>query len=932
MPPTIQSGSREDRDRKRGGEKRSDLVARVKYNNTLPDIPFDPKFITYPFESNRFIEYKATSLERAYKYELLTEHDLGVTIDLINPDTYQIDPNAYPDPEDERLLEEDHSSHSDSKRSRHHNMNVSWLRKTEYISTEYNRFTQKTGDSERRVGFKIKQIMKDEDVYKDRESQIAAIEKTFKGAKEPITKHYSKPGVKPLDILPIFPDFDLWKHPFAQVIFDSDPAPKGRFAPNAMEEMSQAMIRGAVDESGEQFVAYFLPNDETLGKRKRDAEENVDYVPDEEYQYMLSREYNWNVKNKLSRGYEETYFFVFRDDGVYYNELETRVRLSKRRKAGGAEVPKSRLVVKHRDLNTKEIQAQDTRLMMLEPPQEEEEEEEQFGSEAEGSVKSGGSKRSRKEDATKPKKLEPKDYRKRLIPRTTKILDVKTEEKISVKEENISEIPAPLAVHAGENGIDNGVSSYEQLRLKNLQDNADFFAKLGITEMKTDIKQSLKPSKTTQLKSKPVKKEKTKAPPETRRASLRIAKMDPDGAPLPEDFFKQPFEPVEEHPRKPSGTLEMAEYLGFNSSDSEHDDLLSKMKGCFKCKIEKSTEDKTSFDSYVKNLSKLKINMEKWQRKFGFRIYTKQSILILDIHPTNSKLLTAAGDKWGFLGIWDTAGREFQTDGVVVYAPHSRPINCLKFSLHKPNQLYSCSYDGTVRCCDLQKGVFEEIYSTPDEVLLKSFDFMTADTLLVAQQDGCIALVDTRTSRSTAENLYQLHQKSLRSVSVHPVQDNIFCTSSTDTTVCIWDLRKLKEKGKSQSLDELSHDKSINSAYFSPVTGKYILSTSLDDRIRIFNSENLSSCNKEHSIVHDNHTGRWLTGFRANWHPTREDLFTVGSMSRPRQIDVYGVNGRKVLAMKDEEYLGSVCSLTVLGRNQDVMVGANSSGKLHVFK
>ncbi|XP_052064961.1 WD repeat-containing protein 76-like [Mytilus californianus] len=538
------------------------------------------------------------------------------------------------------------------------------------------------------------------------------------------------------------------------------------------------------------------------------------------------------------------------------------------------------------------------------------------------------SKRSKKGDEdTKPKKLEPKDYRKRLIPRTTKMLDVKTEEKISVKEENIPEIQAPLAVHADENGIDNGVSSYEQLRLKNLQDNADFFAKLGITEMKTEIKQSTKPSKTTQLKSKPVKKEKTKAPPEPRRTSLRIAKMDPDGAPLPEDYFKQPFEPVEEHPRKPSGPLEMAEYLGFNSSDSEHEDLLAKMKGCFKCKIEKSTEDKTSFDSYVKNLSNLKINMERVAKVVPNRVFS------LDIHPTNTKLITAAGDKWGFLGIWDVmAGREFQTDGVVVYTPHSRPINCLKFSLHKQNQLYSCSYDGTVRCCDLQKSVFDEIYSTPDEVLLKSFDFMTADTLLVAQQDGCIAMVDTRTSRSTAENLYQLHQKSLRSVSVHPLQDNIFCTSSTDATVCIWDIRKLKEKGKSQSLDELSHDKTINSAYFSPVTGNFILSTSLDDRIRIFNSENLSDCKKEHSIIHDNHTGRWLTGFRATWHPTREDLFTVGSMSRPRQIDVYGVNGRKVLAMKDEEYLGSVCSLTVLGRNQDVMVGANSSGKLHVFK
>lgn len=42
-------------------------------------------------------------------------------------------------------------------------------------------------------------------------------------------------------------------------------------------------------------------------------------------EYKLSREYNWNVKNKASKGYEETFFFVYRDDGVYYNELETRL-------------------------------------------------------------------------------------------------------------------------------------------------------------------------------------------------------------------------------------------------------------------------------------------------------------------------------------------------------------------------------------------------------------------------------------------------------------------------------------------------------------------------------------------------------------------------------------------------------------------------------
>lgn len=219
MAPTVQVGPREDRERKNRNvvEKRSELVCRVKYNNTLPDIPFDPKFITYPFESNRFIQYKPTSLERTYKYDMLTEHDLGVTIDLINPETYKLSPNIYADSEDERLLEEEISTLHDSRRSRHHNTSVSWLRKTEYISTEYNRFTQKSDKHETKVGFKLKQIMREEDLYKDRDSQIKAIEKTFENAKSNIAKHYSKPGVTPVEILPVFPDFDLWKHPFAQV-------------------------------------------------------------------------------------------------------------------------------------------------------------------------------------------------------------------------------------------------------------------------------------------------------------------------------------------------------------------------------------------------------------------------------------------------------------------------------------------------------------------------------------------------------------------------------------------------------------------------------------------------------------------------------------------------------------------------------------------
>merc|ERR1712029_1287500 len=188
-----------------------------------------------------------------------------------------------------------------------------------------------------------------------------------------------------VEILPILPDFDMWKYPCAQVIFDSDPAPAGVPPAQQNEQMGQAMIRGVMDESGEQFVAYFLPTDETMAKRSEDMTESVDYKEDMEYEYKMAREYNWNVKSKTSKGYEENFFFLFRGDGVYYNELETRGRLSKRRLKPGQQMSNSKLVVKHRALNKQEMKMQRYRERNLEPLNEEEdmsdegEEEEEEG-------------------------------------------------------------------------------------------------------------------------------------------------------------------------------------------------------------------------------------------------------------------------------------------------------------------------------------------------------------------------------------------------------------------------------------------------------------------------------------------------------------------------------------------------------------------------
>jgi len=389
-------------------ERKSELVCRVKYQNTLPDIPFDTKFLSYPFEQSRFVSYKPTSLEKNYKYEMLTEHDLGITVDLVLPDAYAVtgEEDVMLDPKDEKLLEEDFGGTAkDRKRSQMHDVKLSWMRKPDYISTEQTRFQPTTIEKiESRVGFAVrKKLGIDVGNYMNREAQIEKIEKTFEDAKIEIKEHHTKKNVYPEYVMPIKPDGDMWKFPCAQVIFDSDPAPFG-FDPKVQNEMmSQAMIRGVMDESGEQFVAYFLPTEETMEKRATDSSMLREYDEEQDYEYKMAREYNWIVKSKANKGYEENYFMVQREDGFYYNELETRVRLSKRRLKAGQQASNSKLVVKHRPMIKQELKMQRYRERNLEPPNEEEElseddeePEEQLPQTAEG----GGENRSRSNSAS----------------------------------------------------------------------------------------------------------------------------------------------------------------------------------------------------------------------------------------------------------------------------------------------------------------------------------------------------------------------------------------------------------------------------------------------------------------------------------------------------------------------------------------------------
>ncbi len=62
----------------------------MKFFNTLPEIPFDPKLLALPLDPLRYVRYKPTSLEASFQHPLHTEPDLGIPIDLIDHNTYKI--------------------------------------------------------------------------------------------------------------------------------------------------------------------------------------------------------------------------------------------------------------------------------------------------------------------------------------------------------------------------------------------------------------------------------------------------------------------------------------------------------------------------------------------------------------------------------------------------------------------------------------------------------------------------------------------------------------------------------------------------------------------------------------------------------------------------------------------------------------------------
>lgn len=490
-------------------------------------------------------------------------------------------------------------------------------------------------------------------------------------------------------------------------------------------------------------------------------------------------------------------------------------------------------------------------------------------------------------------------------------------------------------------------SEYELLRQRNIEERRLMFQQLDIEESKREATLAAGISSDNDGKYVPSKRGlaaqprvKEILPP---RKSLRLQNISAEtGLKLPE---KEPtkyftYDPTEvENSRQPLRNLELNEFISEKDKSAEPEDV---SKYLTRINESISTKDsiliKTSLEDVPQRLKQLRITADQVAKVTPNRIFS------LTVHPTERKLLIAAGEKWGGVGIWDANDFTSETHGVHLFSPHSRPVNCLTFDKANDTHLISTSYDGTIRSFDLEKQMSILRYGLDDDDngYLTYHCQKDSSTILVSGADGSgkyskgyVGVIDTRsTSKKFAHKYYVNTGSSVRTVAVHPTKSELFVCAARYGTCMLFDMRgKNDSKNLIQPLTKLmGHTKSISSAFFSPLTGEKLATVCYDNKIRVYDlKEQKAEKNPTVAFYHNNNTGRWLSTFKAIWHPRREDILFVGSMNQPRQIDVLSDKGTAYPSLKGE-HLGSICSLIAYHPTQEIVIGGNSSGRVHYFK
>ncbi|PKI31865.1 hypothetical protein CRG98_047751 [Punica granatum] len=316
--------------------------------------------------------------------------------------------------------------------------------------------------------------------------------------------------------------------------------------------------------------------------------------------------------------------------------------------------------------------------------------------------------------------------------------------------------------------------------------------------------------------------------------------------------------------------------------------------------------------------------------------YHSRRVTCLEFHPTNNSILLS-GDKKGQLGVWDF----HKVHERIVYGNvHTCILNNMKFSPANDGSVYAASSDGTISYTDLETGISSSLMNLNPEgwqgpsswKMLYGMDVNTEKGLvLVADNFGFLHLVDSRSNSQFGDSVL-IHKKGSKVVGLHchPLQPEILLSCGNDHFARIWDLRKL-ESGS--SIYDLEHKRVVNSAYFSPLSGSKVLTTSQDNRLRVWDSIFGSMESPSREIVHSHDFNRHLTPFRAEWDPKdpSESLVVIGRYisenyngTALHPLDFIDISTGQLVAEVMDPNITTISPVNKLHPREDVLASGSS--------
>lgn len=323
-------------------KKPTTFLCKLKFRDELPDSTAQPKLLSLRRDKDRATKYAITSLENVHKPQLYVEPDLGIPLDLLDLSVYNApkDEILHVAPEDEKLLQEDVSVTPIKKdglkrKERPTDKGMSWLVKTQYISPLSTDAARQSLTEKQAKDLRETRGRNMLDSLNNRERKIQDIESSFEACKShPV--HATNKKLQPVEILPLFPDFERWNDQFVVATFDGAPTADSE-SYNKMEKSvrdaheSQAIMKSFVASTSgsakpDKFLAYMVPS---VGELSKDI-----YDENEDISYTWVREYHWDVRGEDADD-PTNYLVAFGESEARYMPLPTKLMLRKKRAREG---------------------------------------------------------------------------------------------------------------------------------------------------------------------------------------------------------------------------------------------------------------------------------------------------------------------------------------------------------------------------------------------------------------------------------------------------------------------------------------------------------------------------------------------------------------------------------------------------------------------